>query len=90
MIGTAEPTRVSRGQLLTSGLPLQDPMPLQLPLPSGAEVRQDGPLALDYRTWSTDLPMASDRDVSYTQTYREYYYDSKAYYRWIYDGVDDK
>ena len=53
-------------------------------------MRPEGPLALDYRTWSSDLKMATPDDVTYTQTYKEYYYDSKGYYRWIYDGVDDK
>lgn len=93
MITDTEPVRRPRHQLLSIGLPLQEPMPLHVVPPSGAAPATEGPLALDYRTWGIDMPLpqrAAADDVTYTTTATLVSYDGKGYYYAIVDKVDEK
>ena len=92
MITATGTTRQPRNPLLTTGLPLQEPMPLHLVPPSCTGPAAEGPLALDYRTWGTDvaLPtMATPDDVTYTLTGVQISYDGRVYYYTRVDKVDD-
>jgi hypothetical protein len=93
MITGTGSARRPRNPLLTTGLPLREPMPLHLTPPSGSEPAAEGPLALDYRTWGGEVgqpQMAAPDDVTYTLTGVKISYDGKYYYYTKVDQVDDK
>lgn len=90
MISAEEPVRQSRDQLLGTGLPLQEPMPLQLATPAGTSPDRVGPLALDYRTWETKPLQMSVEDVTFTLSSTRVSYDGRSYIQIYNDKVDDK
>lgn len=93
MITASGDGRQSRNPLLSNGLPLQEPMPLHIVPPSGTSPAAEGPLALDYRTWGTDVgqpAMASPDDVTYTLTGVKMSTDGTYYWYTRVDKVDDK
>jgi hypothetical protein len=68
-------------------------MPLAITPPSGAEAKHEGPLALEYRSWGTEVmspEMAHPDDVTYSYSRRPFSYDGTVYGHIILDQVDDK
>lgn len=78
--------------LLEEGLTLMEAAPVSLPDHASGQIDQEGPLALDYRTWAdpTTAPvMASPNDVTYTLRWTKVSYDGRVY-QYAYASVDDK